>query len=180
MLCRRRIDRDVLLAGSLLRTETPAERIAERGGRDVMYNDIHMWLWRSTKPSRVAWLEVIDVIAALQPQDIIAVAALQPQDIIAGHRDPRAPDNNAVRVLDQSRRYIEDFDAAVAQGSNTTELIDRMMHKYSTHGNPYTLLAAAAWQIRVVNRLGACLFATRVNCRRSVTSLSDPLNQVGG
>ena len=94
-----------------------------------------MWLWRSTKASRVAWLEAIDVIAALKPQTIIA-----------GHRDPQAPDDNAVRVLDQSRRYIEDFDAAVAQSSNPTELIDRMMQKYPTHGNPYTLFAAAASQ----------------------------------
>jgi hypothetical protein len=57
---------------------------------DVVYNDIHMWLWRSTKTSRVAWLEAIDVIAALKPQTIIA-----------GHRDPQAPDDNAVGVLDQ-------------------------------------------------------------------------------
>jgi glyoxylase-like metal-dependent hydrolase (beta-lactamase superfamily II) len=64
---------------------------------DVVYNDIHMWLWRSTKESRQAWLESIDVIAALKPQTIIT-----------GHRDPRAPDDNAMRVLDQSRRYIEE------------------------------------------------------------------------
>jgi glyoxylase-like metal-dependent hydrolase (beta-lactamase superfamily II) len=102
---------------------------------DVVYNDIHMWLWRSTKASRAAWLESIDVIAALKPQTIIA-----------GHRDPRAPDDDALRVLDQSRRYIEDFDAAVTGSSNATELIDTMMQKYSTYGNPYTLFVAAATQ----------------------------------
>jgi glyoxylase-like metal-dependent hydrolase (beta-lactamase superfamily II) len=102
---------------------------------DVVYNDIHMWLWRSTKASRVAWLEAIDVIAALKPQTIIA-----------GHRDPQVPDDNAIRVIDQSRRYIEDFDAAVGKSRNPTELIERMMRKYSTHGNPYTLFAAAASQ----------------------------------
>jgi hypothetical protein len=71
---------------------------------------------------------------------------LKPQTIIAGHRDPQAPDDDAVRVLHQSRRYIEDFDAAVVQSSNPTELIDGMMHKYSTHANPYTLFAAATSQ----------------------------------
>jgi hypothetical protein len=92
-------------------------------------DDIQMWLWRSTKASRAAW-----------PRGDRRHRTLKPQTIIAGHRDPQAPDDDVVRVLDQSRRYVEDFDAAVAQSSNTTELIDRMMHKYSTHGNPYTLL----------------------------------------
>jgi hypothetical protein len=36
----------------------------------------------------------------------------------------------------------------------TTDLIDRMMHKYSTHDNPYALFAAAApqfaWSIGLV------------------------------
>ena len=71
---------------------------------------------------------------------------MKPQTIIAGHRDPGAPDDDALRVLDQSRRYIEDFDAAVTGSSNATELIDTMMRKYSTYGNPYTLFAAAATQ----------------------------------
>ena len=128
-----------------------------------------MWLWRSTKASRVAWLEAIDVIAALKPQTIIA-----------GHKDPQAPDDDAVRLLDQSRRYIEDFDAAVAQSSNTNELIGRMMQKYSTHGNPYTLFAAAASQIRVINRFGACPSATHIDDRWSVNPLSDRVNQSGG
>jgi hypothetical protein len=47
---------------------------------DVVYNDIHRPRWMSTKSSRVAWLEAIDVIAALRPQTIIA-----------GNRDPRLP-----------------------------------------------------------------------------------------
>jgi hypothetical protein len=34
--------------------------------------------------------------------------------MIMGHKDPDAPDDNATRVLDQPRRYIEDFDQAVA------------------------------------------------------------------
>jgi hypothetical protein len=49
-------------------------------------------------------------------------------------------------LLDQSRRYIEDFDAAGAQSSNTPELSDSMMQKYSTRGNPGTVFAAAASQ----------------------------------
>lgn len=102
---------------------------------DVAYNNIHMWLWRSTPDTRNEWLATLD-----------ALAALQPEKIIAGHRDPDAPDDDAQRILDQSRRYIEDFDKAVARSSSIADLVDRMMERYAAYGNPYTLLAAAASQ----------------------------------
>ena len=70
---------------------------------DIVYNNIHMWLWNSTPESREAWLASLD-----------AVAAVEPAMIITGHKDPDAPDDDAIRVLGQSRRYIEDFDQAVA------------------------------------------------------------------
>ena len=69
---------------------------------DAVYNNIHMWLWNSTAASRATWLSTID-----------AVAALEPRTIIAGHKDPNAPDDDAVRQLTQSRRYLEDFYRAV-------------------------------------------------------------------
>ena len=86
-----------------------------------------MWLWNSTPDSRQVWLASLD-----------AVAALKPSTIIAGHKDPGAPDDNATRVLDQSRRYIEDFDQTVAHSSTPTEVIDVMLAKYPAYGNRYT------------------------------------------
>ncbi|MFF7205645.1 MBL fold metallo-hydrolase [Streptomyces sp. NPDC008141] len=59
---------------------------------DVAYNTIHMWLWRSTPDTRNEWLATLD-----------ALAALRPERIITGHKDPDAPDDDARRVLDQSR-----------------------------------------------------------------------------
>ena len=99
---------------------------------DIVYNNIHMWLWNSTPDSREVWLASLD-----------AVAALKPSTIITGHKDPDAPDDNATRVLDQSRRYIEDFDQTVAKSSTPVELMDVMLAKYPTYGNRYTLFAAA-------------------------------------
>jgi glyoxylase-like metal-dependent hydrolase (beta-lactamase superfamily II) len=99
---------------------------------DVVYNNIHMWLWNSTPESRAAWLTSMDVVASLKPDTIIT-----------GHKDPDAPDDDARRLLDQSRRYVEDFDKAVAGSSSGSEVIDAMMEKYSSYGNPYTLFAAA-------------------------------------
>jgi glyoxylase-like metal-dependent hydrolase (beta-lactamase superfamily II) len=102
---------------------------------DIVYNNIHMWLRNSTPDSRKAWLASLD-----------AVAALEPSTIITGHRDPDAPDDEATRVLDQSRRYIEDFDRTVANSSTPLELIEVMLAKYPAHGNRYTLFAAAFTQ----------------------------------
>ena len=102
---------------------------------DIAYNNIHMWLWNSTPDSRQAWLASLD-----------AVAALKPATIITGHKDPGAPDDNATRVLDQSRRYLEDFDQTVAKSSTPRQVIDVMLAKYPGYGNRYTLFAAAASQ----------------------------------
>jgi glyoxylase-like metal-dependent hydrolase (beta-lactamase superfamily II) len=102
---------------------------------DIVYNNIHMWLWNSTPESRKTWLASLD-----------AVAALKPSTIIAGHKDPDAPDDDAIRVLDQSRRYLEDFDQAVARSSTPTEVIDVMLARYPGYGNRYTLFHAASTQ----------------------------------
>ena len=55
-------------------------------------------------------------------------------------------DLETTRVLDQSRRYIKDFDQTVAKSSTPTEVIDVMLAKYPAHGNRYPLFAAASTQ----------------------------------
>ena len=102
---------------------------------DIVYNNIHMWLWNSTPDSREAWLASLD-----------AVAALQASTIITGHKDPDAPDDDATRVLDQSRRYIEDFEQALATSGTPRELFEEMLARYPTYGNRYTLFLAASSQ----------------------------------
>jgi glyoxylase-like metal-dependent hydrolase (beta-lactamase superfamily II) len=102
---------------------------------DIVYNNIHMWLRNSTPDTRQTWLASLD-----------AVAALKASTIITGHKDPDAPDDNATRVLDQSRRYIEDFDQTVAKSSTPTGIIDVMLAKYPAYGNRYTLFTAASTQ----------------------------------
>ena len=104
---------------------------------DIAYNNIHMWLWKSTPDTREAWLASLD-----------ALAALKPSTIITGHKDPEAPNDNAARILDQSRRYLEDFDQAAANTSAPPELIDVMLGKYPDYGNRYTLFVAAASQFQ--------------------------------
>jgi glyoxylase-like metal-dependent hydrolase (beta-lactamase superfamily II) len=102
---------------------------------DIVYNNIHMWLWNSTPDSRKTWLASLD-----------AVAALHPSTIITGHKDPDAPDDDATRVLDQSRRYLEDFEQALATSGTPRELFEEMLARYPTYGNRYTLFLAASSQ----------------------------------
>ena len=102
---------------------------------DIVYNNIHMWLFYSTPETRATWLASID-----------AVAAMEPKTIITGHRDPDAPDDDAQRCIAQSRGYIQDFDSAVASSNSPSEVIDKMMDKYAKYGNPYTLYLAANTQ----------------------------------
>jgi glyoxylase-like metal-dependent hydrolase (beta-lactamase superfamily II) len=102
---------------------------------DIAYNNIHMWLVNSTPDSRAAWLASLD-----------AVAALRPSLIITGHKDPDAPDDDATRVIEQSRRYIEQFDQTVAKSGTPRAVIDTMLARYPNHGNRYTLFAAASSQ----------------------------------
>jgi glyoxylase-like metal-dependent hydrolase (beta-lactamase superfamily II) len=103
---------------------------------DIVYNNVHMWLWNSTSESRKTWLASLD-----------AVAALKPSTVITGHKDPDAPDDDAIRLLDQSRRYLEDFEQAVATSSTPLEVIDIMLAKYPGYGNRYTLFRAAFSQL---------------------------------
>jgi glyoxylase-like metal-dependent hydrolase (beta-lactamase superfamily II) len=111
----------------------PDQRIVCSG--DIAYNNIHMWLWRSTPESRKAWLASLD-----------AIAAVDPVTIITGHKDPDAPDDDAARVLDQSRRYLEDFDQVVAAAGSSAEVFDKMLAKYPAYGNRHTLFMAAGSQ----------------------------------
>jgi len=99
---------------------------------DVVYNQTHMWLRRSTPESRASWKRALDVVARLGADKIIA-----------GHRHPQAADDDAQRQIEESRQYIADFEAALARSSAPRELIDRMMAIHGDRANPYTLWVAA-------------------------------------
>jgi hypothetical protein len=99
---------------------------------DVVYNRTHMWLSGSTPETRAGWARALD-----------AVAALEAGTLIAGHRHPQAADDDARRQIGESRRYLADFEAALARSSTPAELIDRMTTAYPDLANPYTLWVAA-------------------------------------
>jgi len=99
---------------------------------DVVYNGIHPWMYRSDHAQRTGWIDTLN-----------RVEELAPSTIIAGHKDPDAPDDDAARTLEITRRYIRDFDAQVAAGAAGARLVEAMTGKYPDLGNPYTLWLAA-------------------------------------
>lgn len=99
---------------------------------DVVYNQTHMWLQGSTPDSRASWARALDTVAELDAQTIIA-----------GHRSPRAADDDARRQIAECRRYLADFEEALQRSSATDELIGAMMAAYPDLANPYTLWVAA-------------------------------------
>jgi glyoxylase-like metal-dependent hydrolase (beta-lactamase superfamily II) len=103
---------------------------------DVVYNNTHMWLKGSTPDSRASWLRALQTVESLGADTIIA-----------GHRHPNAPDDDALRQIGDSRRYILDFEAALEHSTTPAELIDRMTDRYPDLANPYTLWVAAFDQL---------------------------------
>jgi glyoxylase-like metal-dependent hydrolase (beta-lactamase superfamily II) len=101
-------------------------------GGDVAYNGIHCWLANTDHEKREGWLTALDTIASLNPRTLVA-----------GHKDPRTRDDDPPAILDATRRYIRDFDAAVTESATPQELIDTMMRLHGERGNPYTLWVAA-------------------------------------
>ena len=99
---------------------------------DVVYNGIHLWLAGSTTATRAAWMWALDTVEALSPRIIIA-----------GHKDPAAPDDDAHRILDQTRQYLSCFDEAAAACDSPEDLISAVLARYPSLGNPYTLWVAA-------------------------------------
>jgi glyoxylase-like metal-dependent hydrolase (beta-lactamase superfamily II) len=99
---------------------------------DVVYNQTHMWLRRSTPDTRASWVRALE-----------AVARLEADTIIAGHRNPQAPDDDAGRQISECRQYVASFEDALERSTTPAELIDRMTTAYPDLANPYTLWVAA-------------------------------------
>lgn len=110
---------------------------------DVAYNGMHMWLAGSTAATRAGWLRALG-----------SIEALQPRAIIAGHKDPNAVDDDAGRILDQSREYLVDFGVAAASCDSPADLIAAVLDRHPALGNPYTLWVAAHDQPELMSRAG--------------------------
>jgi len=98
---------------------------------DCVYNNTHLYLAECDEKARNEWLQALDRIESLHPKAVVA-----------GHGvlDP----DSSPRHIEETRRYIHDFNACVASTSTQLELYERMLSLHPNRVNPGSLWAAAA------------------------------------
>lgn len=97
---------------------------------DALYNDVHLHLGESDAEGRKEWIAALDKIGSLKPMAVIA-----------GHKRPEAPDtpNN----IEETRKYIRDFDRIAANTRTALKLYSQMLAIYPERVNPAVLWLSA-------------------------------------
>ena len=84
---------------------------------DVVYNQCRMYVGDTTPESRKNWIADLDRLAALNPTIVVA-----------GHKKPGAPDSPS--AIQDTKRYLEDFDRVQKTATSDEELFDQMTALY--------------------------------------------------
>jgi glyoxylase-like metal-dependent hydrolase (beta-lactamase superfamily II) len=84
---------------------------------DIVFHGVHAWTANTTRVERQAWLKSLDEIAALHPTTVIA-----------GHHDPKLAHD--AKGVEQTRSYLEAFDAAIAASKSSAEAQQKVIAKY--------------------------------------------------
>ncbi len=84
---------------------------------DVVYNQCRMYVGDTTPESRKNWIAALDRLAALNPTMVVA-----------GHKKPGAPDSPS--TIQDTKRYLEDFDRVQKTARSDQELFDQMTELY--------------------------------------------------
>jgi glyoxylase-like metal-dependent hydrolase (beta-lactamase superfamily II) len=97
---------------------------------DAVYNNTHPYLAECDAKARGEWLRALDKIESLHPRLVVA-----------GHGvlDP----DSSPRHIEETRRYIHDFNAIDASTSTAVELYERMLALHPNRVNPGSLWATA-------------------------------------
>jgi glyoxylase-like metal-dependent hydrolase (beta-lactamase superfamily II) len=97
---------------------------------DGVYNNTHPYLVECDEDARAEWLAALDKIEALHPRAVVA-----------GHGalDP----DSSPRHIEETRRYIRDFNDIVAKTSTALSLYESMLTLNPSRFNPGSLWAAA-------------------------------------
>jgi len=84
---------------------------------DVVYNQCRIYVGDTTPESRKNWIASLDRLAALNPAMVVA-----------GHKKPGAPDSPS--AIQDTKRYLEDFDRVQKTAKSDQELFDKMTELY--------------------------------------------------
>jgi glyoxylase-like metal-dependent hydrolase (beta-lactamase superfamily II) len=98
---------------------------------DAAFNSTHPWLAGvPTTQKRNEWISALNKIESLKPRVVIA-----------GHKRPGTDDD--LRIIEETRQYIRNFDR-VAESTNTArELYDQMLKLYPDWLDPHVLWLGA-------------------------------------
>jgi glyoxylase-like metal-dependent hydrolase (beta-lactamase superfamily II) len=97
---------------------------------DTVYNGIYPFLGETDTQSRLEWVSTLDKLEALKPRVVVA-----------GHKVPENSD--APSTIDDTRRYLLDFNRMDAATTSARELYDRMYELYPNRINPGSIWNAA-------------------------------------
>ena len=97
---------------------------------DAVYNNTHLYLAECDEKARVEWLRALDKIEALHSKAVVA-----------GH-GVLNPDSSP-RHIDETRRYLHDFNANLASTSTSLDLYEKMLTLHPNRVNPGSLWATA-------------------------------------
>jgi glyoxylase-like metal-dependent hydrolase (beta-lactamase superfamily II) len=97
---------------------------------DVAYNGVHQYMAETTAESRQEWIRATDILAALDPDFVVA-----------GHKDPDLPDS--AKILVETKKYLADFNRLDGETETTSELYEAMLALYPKRANPGALWAGA-------------------------------------
>jgi hypothetical protein len=96
----------------------------------VIYNGVHQYLGESANGGRDGWRHAID-----------SVKALQPRWIVASHKNEKV-DDDAARVIEETRRYLNDADDQLAKTDTARGFFNAMLQHYpNRHFGATTLWA---------------------------------------
>ncbi|HEY1428009.1 MAG TPA: MBL fold metallo-hydrolase [Candidatus Tumulicola sp.] len=98
---------------------------------DAVYNDVHLYLAESNAEKRQQWLAALDTVDSLQPRAVVA-----------SHKRPERADDP--KIVEETRRYILDFDRLTRTATTARELYDMMLQLYPNRVNPGWALWSSA------------------------------------
>ena len=102
---------------------------------DAAYNDVHLYLVESSAETRKEWLAALDTIEALKPRAVVA-----------SHKRPENDDRP--EIIEETRKYIRDFDRLATTTSNAQELYEKMLALYPNRVNPGWALWSSAHAVK--------------------------------
>ena len=102
---------------------------------DAAYNDVHLYLAESNVQNRQEWIAALDKIESLNPRAVVA-----------SHK--RSENDDSPGIIEETRKYIRDFDRLAETAKSAQELYDQMLALYPSRINPGWALWSSARAVK--------------------------------